>query len=64
MVHATQVRLGHNLALRGRLDRSRNRRVPIQREMRAGFMVIGEELRQSAAQMVLVEYDHVVQALL
>ena len=55
-----QVRLGHDLAFLGRLDRSRRRRVPGEREMRACLMVVLEVRRQNPTQVILAQHDHVI----
>jgi hypothetical protein len=63
VVQATQVRPGNNLPLFGWLHGSCNRGIPLQRQMRAGFVVVREVLGQNAAQVLLVQHYHVIQAL-
>lgn len=63
MVQAAQVRLRHNFPILGRLDLTRSRRVPVQRKMSSGFVVLGEVFRKNSMQMILIQHDHVVQTL-
>ena len=58
-----EERLGHDATGPKRLDLPGIRRVSIQRERRAGLVVVAEVPGQNAPQEVLAEHDHVVQAL-
>ena len=50
-----------DVALIGRLDGTRFRTILFQRPVRAMSMIIGQVVRESSMQMVLIEHDHVVQ---
>ena len=63
MMKAAEVRMGHNAAHRGRLDRSPGCCVLVQAEVRACLMVIGEVRGERASQVTFVPDDHVVETL-
>ncbi len=63
MVQAADLRDGNNFALRRRFDAAWCRRIAIQREMRAGRVVVVEILGQDAMQMGLVEHDEMIQTI-
>src|SRR6476620_1477210 len=62
MMQTAHLRKGNNIARRGKLYGTRPRAVFVEREMRSGVVVILKIARQYAAQVTLVEDDHVIQA--
>ena len=62
MVHAADFPKCDHVTLGDALDASRRWRVFRQREMRARSVIIRKVAGQDAAQVLLAEYHHVVQA--
>jgi hypothetical protein len=54
---------GHRERLTDGLDGARNRRVHLQRQMRAGLVVIFLILFEQMTQMPLAKYNHMVKAI-
>src|SRR6266849_4947614 len=63
VVQATDFGKLHDLPCHGELDRPEVGRVLVQREMRTRLMVVGEVSGQDAAEVLLAEDEHVIQAL-
>jgi len=63
MMEPTDLRDGNHVSLRRRFDRTRKRRVPHQRQMRARFVVVGSVTCQDPPQVILAEDDEMVGAL-
>lgn len=63
MMEAAQERLCHDTARSRRLDLPRDGRVPIQQQVRAGFLVVRDILGQNGPEVPLVEHDQMVQTL-
>lgn len=63
VMQAAEIRLGHDLALVRRLHGSGVGRVPLQRQMRSGLVVVCAVLRQNPMQAIFAQHYHVVQAL-
>jgi hypothetical protein len=63
MVEATDLRDRHNGAVTRRHDRTRNRRVLVQRQVRAGPFEVRTVEGHQLFQARFVEHDHVIEAL-
>ncbi len=63
MMQAAQKWHGSNVPVLRRIDRSRKRRVALQREVRSGVVVVGEVFLEDTAEVVLTQHDGVVQTL-
>ena len=63
MMEATDLWNCHNGAITGRCDRTRNRRVFVQRQMRAGPFVVRTIVGHQPLQARFVEDDHVIETL-
>ncbi len=63
MMQATHLRDRHDGAIAGRHDRARNRRVFVQRQVRAGPFVVRTIERHKLLQARLVQHDHVIETL-
>ncbi len=63
VMQATHLRDRHDPALTGRLDRARNRRVRVEREMRARSFVGGGVALHQPLQTGRAAHDHVIEAL-
>ena len=60
VMQSAHLRNGDHLSLGGMLDSARNRCVPFQRQMSAGFVVVCEVVGEDPHQVSLVEDDRVV----
>jgi hypothetical protein len=63
MVQATDFGNLHDLARRGKLDRPDVWSILVEREMGARPVIVSEIEGQDAAEMLLAEDEHVIQAL-
>ena len=63
MMEATDLRDRHDGAVAGRRDRTRNRRVFVQRQVRAGPFVVRTIAGHQPLQARFVEHDHVIETL-
>ena len=64
MMESTNHRALNDLPMVGRLHRSRFRRVFCQREVRAAIVIIRKVTPKKPAQVILVEDDHMIDAVL
>ena len=64
MMQTANLRNRNDLALRRRLHVTGCWRIPIQREMCSGIVIIVKAFPKDAVQMSFVQHDHVVKALL
>ena len=63
MRQPSEDRLGNDSTAIRRFDLSRLGRIAIEGEVRAGLVIVGNEIAHDAMQMSFAEYDVVVQAL-
>ncbi len=61
MMKATDLRDSHGGAIAGRRDRTRNRRVFVQRQVRTGPFVVRTVAGHQPQQACFIEHDHVIE---
>ena len=63
MVEALDLGDRHDVAITGRRDRARNRRVLVERQVRSGSFVVRTIAKHQLPQTRFVEHDHVIETL-
>jgi len=63
MMETTHLGDRHDGPIAGRRDRTRNRRVLVQRQVRAGFVIVTEVVFEYSAQLVVIDHNHMIEAL-